>query len=149
MYSKSRENLFIGYEVGTGKPMYIPAKYRSTGLHIIGAAGEGKTKSEELEIRQDIINDNGLCFLDLHGHAYQDIVEWCVEKRMLGRKKIILFDASEENWTFGFNPLQTQSRQISYHVNWMIKAIESMGRNQHPRDSAVEEVSQIRTARLD
>ena len=46
-------------------------------MHIIGASGEGKSKFMEHLIRQDIINNNGLCLIDPHGYLYNDIVRWC------------------------------------------------------------------------
>ena len=77
-------------------------------------------------IRNDIANDNGLCLIDPHGYLYNDILSWCESKKMLDRqrnKKIILFNPSEEKWTFGFNPLQVSSSDISYHVDAMVKAV--------------------------
>lgn len=101
-------------------------KTRSTHMHIIGASGEGKSKFMEHLIRQDIINNRGLCLIDPHGYLYNDIVRWCATRNMLDRaspKKIVLFDPSEDRWTFGFNPLQGDSSNISFHVDTMVKAV--------------------------
>ncbi|MFC1613285.1 type IV secretion system DNA-binding domain-containing protein [Patescibacteria group bacterium] len=109
----------------TGKPVYINSKTRSTHMHIIGASGEGKSKFMEHMIREDIINNKGLCLIDPHGHLYNDIVRWCETKGMLDRskpKKIILFDPTEKNWTFGFNPLQKSGAELAFHVDAMVKA---------------------------
>lgn len=115
----------LGENKETGRTVYIDPKNRSTHMHIIGSTNEGKSKFMEHLIRQDIIEENGLCLIDPHGYLYEDLVCWCETKHMLDRtnpKKIILFDPSEAGWTFGFNPLKLSSSELSYHVDGMVKA---------------------------
>ena len=73
--------IFIGTDITYGEA-YLSVKKGAgkQGLHVIGSTGEGKTKAIQHQIRQDIIHGNGLCFLDIHGHAYEDMVRWCVKK---------------------------------------------------------------------
>ena len=107
----------------------IEQDQRSTHVEIIGSSGEGKSKFMEYMIRQDIINDNGLCLIDPHGYLYNDIVCWCETNHMFDKEnsqKILLFDPSEENWTFGFNPLKTDTEDISFHVDAMVKAVSKV-----------------------
>lgn len=118
----NRGQILLGREIATGRPVYISPRDRSTHMQIIGSTGEGKSKFMEHLLREDIINNNGLCLIDPHGYLYNDIVTWCETKRFLGRKKIILFDPSEEDWTFGFNPLKVSSRDLAFHVDGMVKA---------------------------
>lgn len=109
-----------------GTITYIDPKTRSTHVHIIGSTGEGKSKFMEHMIRKDILEGNGLCLLDPHGSLYDDLVLWCESNRLLEGvrpRKIILFDPSEDNWTFGFNPLDLAGKEISYHVDAMVKAV--------------------------
>jgi len=117
---KSR-SIYIGNS--EDKKNFIDPKTRSTHMHIIGASGEGKSKLMEHLTREDIINNNGLCLIDPLGYLYNDIVRWCETKRMFGRKIIILFDPSESDWTFGFNPLSVHSSDISFHVDAMVNAV--------------------------
>lgn len=105
-----------------GKTVSLDPKTRTTHMHIIGSTGEGKSKFIEHLVRQDILNNNGLCLIDPHGYLYNDIVRWCETKHFLERKKIILFDPGEEKWTFGFNPLRVSSPDVSFHVDGMVKA---------------------------
>jgi hypothetical protein len=117
--------IFLG-ETKDGRRVFIDEKARSTHMHIIGSTGEGKSKFIEHLIREDIIAGNGVCLIDPHGHLYNDLLRWCETKRMLDRarpKKIILFDPSEAEWAFGFNPLQTSTPDISFHVDAMVKAV--------------------------
>jgi len=117
------KSILAGYDQQKDKNIYINPKVRTTHMHVLGSTGEGKSKFIESMIRQDIINENGLCLIDPHGTLYKDIVKWCAAKEMFGRKKIILFDASEENWAFGFNPLHLHSNELSFHVDAMVRAV--------------------------
>ena len=74
------KNLLLGREKDGGAPVYIDPKTRSTHMQIIGSTGEGKSKFMEHLIREDIINDHGLCLIDPHGYLYNDIVKWCETK---------------------------------------------------------------------
>lgn len=121
-----QKRLILGYNKDTGQPVYIDEKERSTHMQVIGSTGEGKSKFLEHMIRQDIMNGNGLCLIDPHGHLYHDLVTWCASKRLLDRdrpKKIVLFDPTEEAWTFGFNPLQADVANLAFHVDAMVKAV--------------------------
>jgi hypothetical protein len=125
VFLRSSQRIELGEQKNTGKPIYITPKTRSTHMHIIGASGEGKSKFMEHLIREDIINNNGLCLIDPHGYLYNDIIRWCETKGMLDRakpKKIILFDPPERGWTFGFNPLGVSTAELAFHVDAMVKA---------------------------
>ena len=98
-------------------------------MHIIGATGEGKSKFIEHMIREDIRAGHGLCLIDPHGDLYNDIVDWCTARKMLagGRQtKIILFDPSQDKWTFGFNPLEMADSEISFFVDAMVRAVSKV-----------------------
>ncbi len=120
LWGKSIE---LGHDKEQDDLVYITPKIRSTHMHILGSTGEGKSKFIEHMIREDIKHENGLCLIDPHGYLYQDIVRWCAAKQMFGRKNIILFDAGEDDWSFGFNPLRIGSAHISYHVDAMVRAV--------------------------
>lgn len=115
-------DISLGRDIDTRDTVYINSETRKTGIHIIGSTGEGKSKFIEHLVRQDILYNDGLCLIDPHGYLYNDVLRWCETKRFLGRKKIILFDPSEEEWSFGFNPLRVCSPDLSFHVDSMVKA---------------------------
>ena len=117
------KTVLVGYDEQKDKNVYLRPDTRKTHMHILGSTGEGKSKFIEHMIRQDIINEEGLCLIDPHGHLYNDIVDWCARKQMFGNRKIILFDVSEEKWSFGFNPLHLHSSEISFHVDAMVRAV--------------------------
>jgi hypothetical protein len=108
-----------------GRPVTLSPKVRTTHMQVIGASGTGKTKFLENMIRQDILQNQGLCLIDPTGNLYLDLVRWCETKGFLGRKKILLFDPSSHEWTFGFNPLhfgEVLDEDLSFFVDSMVKA---------------------------
>lgn len=116
------KDIFLG-KTNAGRAVFIKPRDRTTHMQIIGSTGEGKSKFMEHLIRQDIIEENGLCLIDPHGYLYQDIVKWCVYNDILNKRKIILFDPLEDDWSFGFNPLRVKSRDVAYHVDAMVRAV--------------------------
>ena len=112
-----------------GNDVFMPAKTRSTHMHVIGSTGTGKSKFFESMIRQDILNRQGLCLIDPHGYLFHDIIRWCETMGLRnGRlaKNIVLLDPSADGWAFGFNPLRGGSCEISYHVDTMVKAVSKV-----------------------
>ena len=120
---KLGKGLVLG-NTADGRKIYLSPKQRSLHMQVIGASGRGKSKFIEGMIRQDIINNNGLCLIDPHGYLYNDLVDWCAAKGMLdkGKKKIILFDPSEPDWTFGYNPLPSDMNNLAFYVDEMVRA---------------------------
>lgn len=78
---------------------------RSYHLHVLGGSGQGKTKFLEHCIREDILAGHGLCLIDPHGPLYEDVVAWCAYVKADRFRTIHLFDPSQSDWRFRFNPL--------------------------------------------
>lgn len=108
-----------------GKTIRIFPKTLIRGMHVLGSSGVGKSKHIENIIRQLIVKRQGLCLIDPHGHLYEDLVNWCAAKRLIDRdrpKKILLYDPSDTDYVFGFNPLEVGSSERSYLVDKMVNA---------------------------
>lgn len=114
-------SVLLGYAQG-GEPVYLPPKVRQTHMHIIGGTGKGKSKLIESMIRQDILSGQGLCLIDPHGQLCDDVLAWCQAKKITKTRSVLLFEPAEEDWAFAFNPLKVDSGQLSYHVDFMVKA---------------------------
>ncbi len=107
------------------KKLYLPSEDRQYHLHVLGRFGLGKSKFLEHLIRQDILSGQGLCLVDPHGSLYDDIVKWCAANDVFRRRKVLLFHPAEQEWSFGFNPLDFSNRSadaISDAVDNMVKA---------------------------
>ena len=100
-------------QLGTQKAgdiLEISEKDRSTHMHVIGGTGRGKSQFLYTMLKQDIINNQGLCLLDPHGELYEQLVDWMsINKLLVKRRKIHLLNLSDIQNSFGFNPLKASS----------------------------------------
>jgi type IV secretory pathway TraG/TraD family ATPase VirD4 len=71
-------------------------------LYIIGKSGVGKSKLQELMIRQDIAYGYGICVIDPHGELIDDILEFVPENRI---DDVCIIDPSDVDFPVSFNPL--------------------------------------------
>jgi len=119
------DNIILGYSKHR-QYLALPEKIRQTHMHVVGASGRGKSKFLEHMIREDINNLRGLCLIDPHGHLYHDILRFLKSEGYLDiskwRDKIILLDPSSDEYSFGFNPLDFGSHDVSFGVDAMVKA---------------------------
>jgi len=101
-------------ELGTqknGNILEISEQDRSTHMHVIGGTGRGKSQFLYTMLKQDIINNQGLCLLDPHGELYDQLLEWLsLNKHLVARRKIHLLNISDIDNSFGFNPLKAKNK---------------------------------------
>ena len=123
--------------IGTSdnRRVYLDPTRRSYHLHVIGASGQGKSKFLEHCIRQDILAGHGVCLIDPHGSLYDDIVAWCAAERIDKLyPNIHLFDPTETNYSFRFNPLYVHEGEVAEHRrDNMVTALSQVwgGENSH------------------
>jgi hypothetical protein len=71
-------------------------------LYIIGKSGVGKSKLQELMVRQDIAGGHGLCVIDPHGEFIDDILEFVPENRI---EDVCIIDPGDIEFPASFNPI--------------------------------------------
>jgi len=71
-------------------------------MYIIGKSGVGKSKLQELMIRQDIAYGHGLCVIDPHGELIEDILNFIPKERI---EDVCLIDPGDVEFPASFNPL--------------------------------------------
>ena len=71
-------------------------------LYIIGKSGVGKSKLQELMIRQDIAYGHGVCIIDPHGELIEDILNFIPEDRI---EDVCIIDPGDVEYPSSFNPL--------------------------------------------
>ena len=76
---------------------------RKRHLYIIGKSGVGKSKLQELLIRQDIAYGHGVCVIDPHGDLINDLLHFMPANRI---KDVCLVDPTDTDFPVSFNPLQ-------------------------------------------
>lgn len=71
-------------------------------MYIIGKSGVGKSKLQELMIRQDIAYGHGVCIIDPHGELVEDILNFIPEERI---EDVCVIDPGDIDYPSSFNPL--------------------------------------------
>lgn len=71
-------------------------------MYIIGKSGVGKSKLQELMIRQDIAYGHGICVIDPHGELIEDILNFIPEERI---EDVCIIDPGDVEFPSSFNPL--------------------------------------------
>ncbi len=80
-------------------------------LYIIGKSGVGKSKLQELLIRQDIAYGYGLCLIDPHGELIDSISHFIPEERM---NDVCIIDPTDIAHPVLFNPLRDIDQSFKY-----------------------------------
>lgn len=107
-----------------GRKIRLSQKRRSTHLHIMGASRQGKSKFIEHCIREDIMAGHGVCLIDPEGDLYEKVVSWCAKNNIDRIAKVHLFDPTEADWRFRFNPLFVhQGEKPRHRVDNVIDAL--------------------------
>lgn len=75
---------------------------RKRHMYIIGKSGVGKSKLQELMIRQDIAYGEGVCVIDPDGELIEDILNFIPENRV---NDVCLVDPGDIEHPVSFNPL--------------------------------------------
>ncbi|MDD5289679.1 MAG: type IV secretion system DNA-binding domain-containing protein [Patescibacteria group bacterium] len=77
-------------------------------FYIIGMTGTGKSVLMEEMAKQDIAEGRGVCFLDPHGTAIDQILPCIPENR---QKDVVYFDPSDVEMPIGLNMLEAKTQQ--------------------------------------
>jgi hypothetical protein len=101
-------------------------------MYIIGKSGVGKSKLQELMIRQDVAYGQGLCIIDPHGELIDDILNFIPENRI---EDVCIIDPGDVNFPVSFNPLSqvdlTFKHQLTQGLIEVLK--KQFGSNWTPR----------------
>jgi hypothetical protein len=88
---------------GLTKPIQMYLKDRRRHFYYVGKTGAGKTVMLQNMILQDIMNGQGIAFLDPHG----DAVEWLLDRIPANRvEDVIYFNPADENRPIGLNIME-------------------------------------------
>ncbi|TAL03098.1 MAG: DUF87 domain-containing protein [Verrucomicrobia bacterium] len=105
---QQRAGLALGTNTHAGSSVEVrlSPEQRVRHAHIIGASGTGKSTLLFNLIRQDIENGEGVAVLDPHGDLIEHILGSILPERI---GDVVLFDASDETHSIGFNILTAHS----------------------------------------
>lgn len=107
--------LYLGKSVfrGVERQVFIGDEDRRRHMYIVGRTGMGKTQLLKSMILQDIYAGKGVCFIDPHGDAAEDLIEMIPPQRA---EDVIYFDPSDLSRPFGMNMLEAHSEEQKHFV---------------------------------
>ncbi|MBL7036631.1 type IV secretion system DNA-binding domain-containing protein [Candidatus Microgenomates bacterium] len=107
--------LYLGKSVyrGVNRDIYMGDDDRSRHTYIIGATGTGKTELMKSMIMQDIRAGKGICFMDPHGDAVEDILKLIPPERA---EDVIYFRPSDTARPMGLNLLEAKTEDQKHFV---------------------------------
>lgn len=97
---------FFGYANFRGqlKKFGIKPDDRRRHMYVIGKTGMGKSEVLQNLAIQDIINGNGMAFIDPHGDAAERLIEMVPENRI---KDVVYFNPADTDFPFAFNVMES------------------------------------------
>jgi len=107
--------LYLGASTyrGIKRPVYISDDDRRRHMYIIGKTGTGKTELLKELIMQDIRAGKGICFMDPHGDAIQDILKLVPPERA---EDVIYFNPGDTERPVGLNLLEAHTEDQKHFV---------------------------------
>lgn len=107
--------LFLGKSLfrGTERPIYMADMDRQRHMYIIGRTGTGKSQFLLNLAYQDVLNGNGLCFIDPHGDAAIELLELIPPSRA---QDVIYWDPADTERPFGMNMLEYETEDQKHFV---------------------------------
>ena len=99
-------------------PVWVHDEDRLRHIYVVGKTGTGKSKFLNSLMIDDLKQGRGIWVIDPHGDLIEEIIAHVPRSRM---KDVIIFDPTDEEFPFCFNPLDvksTESKQIL--AKWFI-----------------------------
>ncbi len=122
------EGLYLGVSSyqGTRRPVYINNEDRMRHIYVIGKTGTGKSEFLKDLILQDIKEGKGICFMDPHGDAVEDILKLVPPERA---EDVIYFNPSDVERPIGMNLLEARTEDEKHFaatsiINLMYKLFD-------------------------
>ncbi|MBI4157380.1 type IV secretion system DNA-binding domain-containing protein, partial [Candidatus Woesebacteria bacterium] len=120
--------LFIGNSDyrGIKRPVFIENEDRMRHVYVIGKTGTGKSELLKDMVLQDIRDGKGLCFMDPHGDAVEDILKLIPPERA---EDVIYFDPGDTERPMGLNLLEANTEDQKHFaatavINMMYKLFD-------------------------
>lgn len=122
------EGLFLGISTyrGIKRPVYLSPKDRMQHIYVIGKTGVGKSELLKDLVLQDIREGKGVCFMDPHGDAVEDILKLIPPERA---EDVIYFNPSDVERPLGMNLLEAKTEDEKHFaatsiINLMYKLFD-------------------------
>lgn len=122
------EGMLLGYNEyrGTKTDIRIPDADRRRHMYVVGQTGVGKSNFLQEMAKKDARAGKGLCFIDPHGDAIEDILSAIPKERA---EDVIVFDPADIERPLGMNMLEYDPRypeQKTFVINEMIGIFDQL-----------------------
>ncbi len=121
-----QEGLLLGYNDyrNVKTDIRLTDADRRRHLYVIGQTGVGKSNFLQEMTKQDVRLGKGVCYIDPHGDAIEDILSAVPEHRL---EDVIHFDPSDTGRPFGLNMLEfDRPEQKTFVINEMINIFDKL-----------------------
>ena len=122
------EGLYLGVSNyrGIKRPVFLGNEDRMRHVYIIGKTGTGKSEILKDMVIQDIKEGKGVCFMDPHGDAVEDILKLIPPERA---EDVIYFNPSDTERPLGMNLLEARTEDEKHFaatsvINLMYKLFD-------------------------
>ena len=122
------EGLYLGKSIyrGMERPIFIKNEDRMRHMYLIGMTGTGKSKLLEDWILQDMKAGRGLCFIDPHGDAVEELLQLVPPERA---EDVIYFNPFDTERPMGMNLLEAKTEDQKHFaatavINMMYKLFD-------------------------
>jgi len=111
---------------GIKRPVYISDEDRMRHMYIVGKTGVGKSELLKDLVIQDIRNGEGVCFIDPHGDAVEELLNLIPPERA---EDVIYFNPSDTERPIGLNLLEANTEDQKHFaatavINMMYKLFD-------------------------
>jgi len=111
---------------GVKRPVYISDEDRMRHMYIVGKTGVGKSELLKDLVIQDIRNGEGVCFIDPHGDAVEELLNLIPPERA---EDVIYFNPSDSERPMGLNLLEANTEDQKHFaatavINMMYKLFD-------------------------
>ena len=122
------EGLYLGVSTyrGIKRPIHLSDKDRMQHIYVIGKTGVGKSELLKDLVLQDIKAGKGVCFMDPHGDAVEDILKLIPPERA---EDVVYFNPSDVERPLGMNLLEAKTEDEKHFaatsiINLMYKLFD-------------------------
>lgn len=121
-----KEGILLGYNDYRGEKtdIRLSDSDRRRHLYAIGQTGVGKSHFLQEMTKQDVRNGKGVCFIDPHGDAIEDILSAVPKERA---EDVIIFNPADAERPLGLNMLEYERpEEKSFVINEMIGIFDKL-----------------------
>jgi hypothetical protein len=121
-----KEGILLGFNDyrGENTDIRLSDGDRRRHLYTIGQTGVGKSNFLQEMAKQDVRNGKGICFIDPHGDAIEDILTAVPKERA---EDVIIFNPADSERPLGLNMLEyDRPEEKSFVINEMISIFDKL-----------------------